>query len=204
MPLSGIQYRKRSESLKQPPTFEERSDDELLRLGRGGNEAAFLALYHRHCESVFRFALHMSGQRETAEEVTQEVFLALLADKSTYREERGALAAFLIGTARNQVRHQVRDARKLYLAERTPAFHEPVESFCQADRLQALRKAILALPESYRAVTVLCELEELSYADAAQRLGCAVGTVRSRLHRARAILEEKLRRRERCQSLMTR
>ena len=184
--------------MEQPAALEDRSDDQLLRLGRTGNEEAFLALYQRRHGTVFRFALHMSGSREVAEEVVQEVFLTLLADGMGYRAERGSVEAFLMGIARNQVRRQLRDARRPDVVESRTTPEHPIESMCRSSELDALRKAILTLPESYRAVTVLCELEELSYADAAQRLDCAVGTVRSRLHRARAILETKLRRRERC------
>lgn len=188
--------------MKRSAVLENRSDDELLRDGQAGDEEAFLALYRRRYGAIFRFALHMSGNHETAEEVVQEVFLALLDTSIKYNTERGALEAFLIGMARNKVRRQMRNNRR---PDVRPDVREdqitreyPSDSFSRESDLEALRKAILALPESYRAVTVLCDLEELSYADAAQRLGCAVGTIRSRLHRARAILEAKLRRRNQC------
>jgi RNA polymerase sigma-70 factor (ECF subfamily) len=190
--------REAAQTLKLPAAFEDRSDNQLLRLGRTGDEKAFLALYHRRHGAVFRFALHMSSSREIAEEVVQEVFLALLADSTSYSEERGTLEAFLIGMARNQVRRQMRQARRLESMESRTTLEQPANLLPDTSEVDALRKAILALPESYRAVTVLCELEELTYAEAAERLGCAIGTVRSRLHRARAILEAKLRRRERC------
>jgi DNA-directed RNA polymerase specialized sigma24 family protein len=83
---------------------EELSDGELLKLSSKGNEHAFLTLFRRHEGPVFRFALHMSGRRETAEEVTQEVFLTLLSNEKLYAEERGALQGYLIGVARNKVR----------------------------------------------------------------------------------------------------
>ena len=140
----------------------------------------------------------MSGSREMAEEVLQEVFLGLLSGGTTYKEKLGTLEAFLIGMARNQVRRQMRSARKLQYLEARSTDPQHIDSVCRESELEALRHAILALPERYRGVTVLCELEELSYVEAAERLGCAVGTVRSRLSRARAILEAKLRRRERC------
>ena len=69
----------------------------------------------------------------------------------------------------------------------------PDESLSQAEEIEALRQALSTLPEHYRAAVVLCDLEELSYEDAAAALGCAVGTVRSRLHRARAMLGQRLR-----------
>jgi RNA polymerase sigma-70 factor (ECF subfamily) len=196
--LSAIQCERTAQTLKQPAAVEDRSDNQLLHLGRAGDEKAFLALYHRRHGAVFRFALHMSSSREVAEEVVQEVFLALLADSTRYSEERGTLEAFLIGMARNQVRRQMRQTRRLDPMESRGTIEQPADLLREPSEVDALRKAILALPENYRAVTVLCELEELSYSEAAQRLGCAIGTVRSRLHRARGILEAKLRRRERC------
>ncbi len=184
--------------MNKPASLETQTDEQLLRLGRGGDEDAFLTLYHRHQARVSRFALHMSGTLEIAEEVVQEIFLALLADDLRYSEDRGTLEAFLIGMARNQVRRQLREARKIDPIQDAVLPEPPFESIAPEDELEALRKSILTLPESYRAVIVLCDLQEISYADAAERLGCAIGTVRSRLHRARAILELKLRRRERC------
>jgi RNA polymerase sigma-70 factor, ECF subfamily len=173
----------------------ELSEDDLLHLMRKGDEQAFLVLYRRHQGAVFRFALHMSGSRQVAEEVTQEVFLGLLSAAGRYDAGRGSLQAYLIGVARNCVRSQQRHERSRasfdtsYVAEETSD---------RADLL-ALRKALLALHPKYREVIVLCDLEELSYEEAARHLGCALGTVRSRLHRARAVLLRKMQgRRESC------
>ncbi len=172
-------------------------DAELLQLSSNGDEEAFVILYRRHQGPVFRFALHMSGSRETAEEVTQEVFLALLAGLRRYARQRGPLQPYLIGMARNHVRRHF--AQVAATGERP--CHSPehlLEEISAEQELAALRAAILKLPPNYREVVVLCDLEGLEYADAAAQLGCAVGTVRSRLHRARAILQARLRRRERC------
>lgn len=181
------------------------SDGDLLRLSRRGDEDAFVILYRRHQGPVFRFALHMSGNRETAEEVTQEAFLAILADTRHYRTETGSLQAYLMGIARNCVRRQLRDMRLIALGDvesssdmRVDSGEELIEDLSREQEAGALRSAILRLPPNYREVVVLCDLEGQDYAQAAEQLGCAIGTVRSRLHRARAILEAKLRRRERC------
>jgi RNA polymerase sigma-70 factor (ECF subfamily) len=69
---------------------------------------------------------------------------------------------------------------------------DPLEDLTRAEAVASLRKAILTLPLRYREAVVLCDLQELSYAGAAEALGCAVGTVRSRLHRGRALLASKL------------
>lgn len=174
-----------------------RSDDQLLKLGWHGDEDAFLALYRRHSGQVYRFALHMSGSKSVAEEVLQETFVILLERKEHFDPQRGTLGAFLIGVARNQVRRQRLLASRGYAGELDKLEAHCGTGYDESD-LELLREAIQALPENYRAVTVLCELEEMSYADAAQRLGCAIGTVRSRLHRAKALLQAKLGRRKKC------
>lgn len=175
------------------------SDSELLRLSTKGSEDAFLALYHRHQGAVFRFSLHMSGSLETAEEVTQEVFMTLLAEPKLYTPDRGPLQGYLIGIARNKVRRHLTQRRMP--APDSCAAGESIslfEGLNKKQELAALRNAILSLPPNYREVVVLCDLENLDYARTAQQLGCAVGTVRSRLHRARAILGLKLRKSQGC------
>lgn len=186
--------------MRKKAAADEHSDGELLQMSTRGDEEAFLALYRRHQGAIFRFALHMSGQQETAEEVTQEVFLTLLAESRKYLAERGDLQAYLIGVARNKVRRQIRQSRSFTnLASAECAVEaEPLDAMSKEQETRALRLAILSLPTNYREVVVLCDLENMDYARAAQQLGCAVGTVRSRLHRARTILGAKLRNGERC------
>jgi RNA polymerase sigma-70 factor (ECF subfamily) len=172
-------------------------DADLLRLSAHGDEEAFVILYRRHQGPVFRYSLHMSGSRATAEEVTQDVFLALLAGLRRYAQERGPLQPYLIGMARNQVRRYL--AQAAATAQPAPCDQQQLlNEITAGQELAALRAAILKLPPNYREVVVLCDLEGLEYAQAAAHLGCPVGTVRSRLHRARAILEARLRSRERC------
>jgi RNA polymerase sigma-70 factor (ECF subfamily) len=69
----------------------------------------------------------------------------------------------------------------------------PLEDLTRAETIESVRKAVLSLPPKYREVVVLCELQDVSYGETAEILGCAIGTVRSRLHRARALLLAKLR-----------
>ena len=70
---------------------------------------------------------------------------------------------------------------------------DPVRDIARVQTTQAVWKAVLSLPEHYREVVVLCDLQDQSYADAAVALGCALGTVRSRLHRAHDMLQKKLK-----------
>ena len=83
-------------------------------------------------------------------------------------------------------------------ADRVVAEQDIFGDLAQSERVETLRRAVLALPPAYREVVVLCDLHERDYAEAASVLGCAIGTVRSRLHRARALLTEKMRAGERC------
>ena len=183
------------------------SDGDLLRLLSGGNEKAFLEFYRRHQGVVYRFALQMSGKTEIAEEVTQDVFVVAMNSGKRYDSERGSVAAFLYGIARNFVLRALERERP-YLTVlddpagefegRAVADQDIFSDLAQHERIETLRKAVLALPPAYREVVVLCDLHERDYAEAASALGCAIGTVRSRLHRARALLAEKMRAGERC------
>jgi RNA polymerase sigma-70 factor, ECF subfamily len=175
------------------------SDPELLGLARAGDKEAFVVIYRRHQGPVYRFALQMSGSQSIAQDVTQEVFMALMREMLTFDAARGPLSAYLFGIARNHVLRNLEGSRSLApMGEDEDAFpliapDDPLGDLTRREGLQAMRNAILTLPLNYREVLVLVDLEEMSYAQAAQALGCAVGTVRSRLHRAHALLIEKLR-----------
>lgn len=178
------------------------SDNDLLRLMLAGDEEALAQLYHRRQASVYRFALQMSGSKTIAEDVTQEVFLFLMRDGHVFDPARGALSSFLLGVARNHVLRRLRvdhllsplgedDDEGSMMQAGTDLC--PLDDLTRAETIETVRKAVLSLPPKYREVVVLCELQDVSYVETAEILGCAIGTVRSRLHRARALLLTKLR-----------
>src|SRR6185503_10402379 len=181
------------------------SDEELLRLMLAGDEEAFTVLYNRRQGAVYRFALHMSGSTAIAEDVTQEVFIVLMSEAARFNPSRGSLSTYLYGISRNHVLRRMQRDRMFVPIEcdsedsnaaspREPvAEADPLGDLTRSETVEAVRRAILSLPTHYREVVVLCELNETDYAEAANVLGCAVGTVRSRLHRGRALLVEKLR-----------
>jgi len=180
---------------------QQHSDDELLWGLRSGDEEAFTALYRRRQGAIYRFALHMSGSAAVAEDVTQEVFLALIREQCGYDPERGTVSSYLFGIGRKLVlRYLERGRSDVSLEDEAEeggwpelAVHDdPVEDLTRREGIQALRRAVLALPRRYREVVALCDLEEIDYRDAAVFLDCPIGTVRSRLHRARALLLDKL------------
>jgi RNA polymerase sigma-70 factor, ECF subfamily len=182
--------------------MESRSDAELLKLAVVGEERAFLLLYERLKYSIFRYAYYMTGSRTAAEEVLQEVFMALLREADNYREQQGEVSGFAFGIAKNIVR-RIRRRERAYesLAGVEPT--SQINSVSEADSLTAqavrneqverLQAAIASLPDHYRQAVVLCDLCELSYAEAAARLRCSVGTIRSRLNRAHILLAKKLK-----------
>src|SRR5215207_8115363 len=153
------------------------NDSELLRSMLAGDEEALALLYRRRQGSVYRFALQMSGSKSIAEDVTQEVFLFLMREGHVFDPARGSLGAFLLGVARNHVLRRMRVDQVL-----TPIGNDgeeeanlavvqsdlrPLEDLARAETVELVRKAVLSLPAKYREVVVLCELQDVSYEEAA-------------------------------------
>ena len=171
------------------------TDAALLEQALTGLEDAFTALYRRRQGGVYRFALQMTGSTSLAEDVTQETFLALLLHGTRYDEARGTVAAFLYGIARNLVLRRLdrRAWTELELAEESAGPEDLLEDLTRRESIEHVRQAVLSLPPVFREAVVLCDLQDSSYEEAAAALECPVGTVRSRLSRARALLVRKLR-----------
>jgi RNA polymerase sigma-70 factor, ECF subfamily len=192
----------------------ETRDVELLRRLAAGDDDAFLEFYRRHQGGLYRYAMHMSRSPQAAADVVQETFLTLIRHTGKYDEEKGTPAAFLFGIARNHLRklHE-REGRYVPLSEELgsglstggngdlgrpngnghsgigPGNAETIlDGLERAQIAELLREAILTLPDHYRESVTLCDLEGKSYGEAAALLDCPVGTVRSRLNRARSIL----------------
>ena len=175
----------------------------LLRRAGKGDEEAFTLLYRRHQAALYRFALRMSGNAWAAEEIVQDVFMTLMRDSKKYDPARGTLGGFLYGVTRNRaLKHLERPPREVSLEEHhengarpgivlrdasTPAIEAE-----KRERMEQVWAAVLDLPPEFREAVVLCELEEKSYEEAAQMIGCPIGTIRSRLHRGRALLMARL------------
>jgi RNA polymerase sigma-70 factor (ECF subfamily) len=169
----------------------------LLRAGRG-DEAAFLVLYERHRTPVFRFACRMLGSAPLAEDVTQECFLSILRRPDAFRAERASLRTYLCAIARHLALKQLRKRGQETLVDDPPEVaggasapgKDPLRSVMEAEEAETVRAAVLALPPLQREAVVLFEYQEMSLADVAAVCDTDVGTVKSRLHRAR----ERLRR----------
>ena len=189
-------------------------DAQLVARLKQRDEHAFLALYDRHRRSVYRFLMHMTGSAAIAEELTQDVFVAILdamcsGSIQQFDPEKGTLEGYLLGIARNLVRDERRRTHRLIPLEsvlETPEWNRFVDKYSRENQMQdaeallgvqselkALYSAILELPHQYRETIVLCSLQEKSYQEVAVILQCSEGTVASRINRGKALLAAKLR-----------
>jgi RNA polymerase sigma-70 factor (ECF subfamily) len=188
--------------------FDLDSDEQLLARTAQGDAQAFALLFRRLHGQVYRFALHMTGMSAVADDVTQDVFMVVMRDAARYQTGRSGVVAWLCGIARNCARQRFDRDRRFQPLDPADTLDprkneadvvgdcvlptDPLGDLTRAEGIERVRKAVLSLPVRYREVVVLCDLQELTYAEAAEALACAVGTVRSRLHRGRLLLADKL------------
>lgn len=193
--------------MKAISTAASTSDEELLRQMIAGDADAFEQLYDRRHAGVFQFALRMSGSPVLAEDVVQDVFMEFMRDAHLFNATKGTVAGYLLGMARHRVLRRLERERRFVSfvdsedrdSESMPdsdnrflVESSPLSDLERNQTIESVRQAILSLPEHYREIVVLCSLHEMSYEQAADVVGCPVGTVRSRLSRARGMLIEKL------------
>ena len=172
------------------------SDEDLIAAAAAGNREAFGALYRRRRPDVYRFALHMTGVPAAAEDVAQDVFLAVIREAGRYTPGRSGVLPWLLGIARNHALRRMTERRHDPLppeGSEPGILADPSEAVARGQAIETLRAALTALPIVYREAVVLCDLQELSYQEAAEAAGCAIGTIRSRLHRGRSLLADRLR-----------
>jgi RNA polymerase sigma-70 factor (ECF subfamily) len=178
------------------------AEAELLLKAARGDEAAFLLLYERHRTVVFRFACRMLGRPELAEDVTQECFLSILRRPEAFQPQRAALRTYLCAIARHLAFRQLRKMGQETTVEEPPEPRsdegarpagDPLDEMIAAEAATAVRAAVERLPPLQREAVVLFEYQEMSLADIAAVCETDVGTIKSRLHRARERLRRGLR-----------
>ena len=175
------------------------NDAGLVGRARQGDEDAFAELFGRYQRPVYRYAAHMCGH-EAADDIVQETFLAILQQRDRLDLPHGPALGYLMGIARHRIwKRLAGQGEPLVPLEAEVEAHAGVStdldvlaSLAHAELVAAVRQAVRTLPAPYREAVVLCELEELGYAEAARVMGCPIGTIRSRLHRARGLLAAKL------------
>jgi RNA polymerase sigma-70 factor (ECF subfamily) len=175
-------------------------DVELLRRARKGDESSFSELFARHQQAIYRYGSYMCGP-DAADDIVQETFLAVLRQAARHDLPQGAVIGYLMGIARHRIQKRLTLKGEQMLEQPIDAhicdiqaeWTTPVDRLAAAETTQQVRSAVDSLPAVYREAVVLCELQELDYAVAADLAQCPVGTIRSRLHRAKQLLAAKLR-----------
>jgi RNA polymerase sigma-70 factor, ECF subfamily len=164
-----------------------------------GDEQAFLELYNTWQGSIYRFAWQMTGSTNLAEDITQDVFMLLIRKKLHFDPSRGSFSSFIYGVARNLALRSLRKDRRFSgimeafgNQQSRETAENPLAQLTDEETANNLRRCVLSLPAKYREMIVLCDLHEMSYAEAAEVTNCSVGTVRSRLHRGRDLLVKKM------------
>ena len=173
--------------------MKETSDSDLMRQVRGGRTAALATLFERHHARVYGYCLRMTGNRSTAEDLVQDVFMKMLKYKATFKDDSD-LVPWMFGIARNScLAHLKRRAN-----DRLPAVEPTEEAAADVDadephdarQTELVRRALLRLPAERREVLVLSRYEYKSYDEIARVLDCSVGAVKVRVHRAMKQLRE--------------
>ena len=177
----------------------ERTTDELLLQKAGeGEQAAFLELYDRYREPIFRFAYRLLGSVEIAEDVTHDCFLSLIRKPENFRPERASLKTYLYAAARNlAMKHFRNQGRETGLDEVNEEPQEsprrgPLRRLLDEELATQVREAIFNLPPLQREALILFEYEGLSLNEVAEIAGTDVGAIKARLYRAREGLRRSL------------
>ncbi|MEP7262537.1 MAG: RNA polymerase sigma factor [Usitatibacter sp.] len=184
------------------PPHDPKAEHQLLARMKSGDESAFAALYRRHKDGVHRFALLYCGSPAVAADVTQDTFMHFITQPNQYDPLRGSIGSWLCGVARNlarkhfSIREDATDPAELLDDSQLAACHVdhdgPLERVLRGEAAEEVRRAVASIAPHYRDVLILCEVSDLSYAEAALVCGIDIGTVRSRLSRARALLAQRL------------
>jgi len=174
------------------------TDEALLARASQGEEAAFLALYERYRDPIYRFAYRLLGSAALAEDITHDCFLSLLRRPEAFDPTRAALRTYLYAAVCNLALKQFRRPRLEVtlddLNHEPPATEaqQPLRQLLAAELSEAVRRAIDNLPQLQREALILFEYEELSLAEIAAVVEADVGAVKARLARARENLRREL------------
>jgi len=178
------------------------SDSQLLARCRAGDQAAWQVLVSRHARRVYGVVYRFTGRVDEAEDLTQEVFIKVFQNLERYRIEEGAFGAWLGTVARHQAIDRYRRRRDERFREDESTLESlpsreagPLAELERDERVRLVQSGLKALPRDLRAVLVLCDLQGVSYEQAAQMLEVPLGTVKSRLNRGRLELAKRLMRR---------
>jgi len=172
-------------------------DEQLMRDARDGDLRGVGVLFERHHARLFNYYLRMTCDRASAEDLVQEVFFRVLRSRQTYKDGTPFLV-WLYAIARNARIDQVRKGRREVALENEETHRDSRpcadEAVMAGEETELLKRAMAALPEDKRELLVLTRYENMKYEQIAKLLGCEVGTVKVRIHRAVRELREKYER----------
>ena len=177
------------------------TDVDLLPRCRGGDQAAWRELVALHTRKVFGLAYRFTGRVDEAEDLTQEVFVKVYQTLGRYRESDGPFGGWLMAVARNHAidhyrrrkQERLRRADDPAILEGAPAREEhPMAGLEREERRHLVHSGLRALPPDLRVPLILRDLQELPYEAIASELGIPLGTVKSRINRARLELAKRL------------
>jgi len=176
------------------------SDSECMARLAAGDGNALRELYQRHGRALLRFSSAMCRSRQAAEDMVHDTFVALMREPVSFNPAQGTVFGYLCGVLRHRVSRHFRQQKRwvaLDMDSDSSPVHisdtqSPADEIARSEITAAFRRAMLELPLQHREIIALCDLEELPYTTVAGILDCPVGTVRSRLHRARALLTIRL------------
>jgi len=177
-----------------------KDSDDSERMARlaAGDTGALRELYEKHGRALLRFSSAMCRSRQAAEDLVHDTFVALLRGPHLFDPEQGTAFNYLCGVLRHRVSRHFRQQKRwvaLVDDDASPTrAHDtsPADEIARSEVSAVFRQAMLELPLQHREIIALCDLEELPYHAVATILDCPIGTVRSRLHRARALLTIRL------------
>src|SRR3954468_241777 len=176
--------------------------DALIERCLSGDQVAWEDIVRLHRRKVFNIAYKFVGKHDLAEDLTQDVFLKLYRSLDTF-DRRANFQTWLISVSRNLCIDHYRSVRKeretinrsVDPNELTPASTEvsPIAALEQRDRVELLREALAALPDTLRTAVLMRDIQEMSYHEIADRLTLPEGTVKSRINRGRTELARQIR-----------
>lgn len=182
----------------------EPQDDILVERAKAGDRLAFDELYSKYKRPILNFVFRLIGNRDTAEEITQEVFIKVYMNIITFDPKKGKVSSWIYTIAANLAKNELRDRKygrqisldeaifdeeaKVELKDLLKSDVKGPDELLQKEELRdKIQRTIESIPFKYRHVLILCDIQGLSYEEAARALNCSIGTVASRLSRARAI-----------------
>ena len=184
----------------------ENSDEELMLRSQKGDKQAFDEIVLRYKDKLVNFAYRFLGNREEAEDITMETFIRIYQNLPNYDTNR-SFPSWFYKIAMNLILNRIRQIKshplvslsqkineEITLEETIPSSESsPEENLIKGERTGKIKKAVSSLPEHLRSVILMREYQDLDYEEIASILDCPIGTVRSRIFRAREILKEMLK-----------